>query len=212
MKISVSFLSDKYNASILLDKINKTEADYIHVDVMDGIFVNNKNMLYEDALKIKNYFKKNLDVHLMVYDIEKYINEFKNLKPKYITFHVEATNNIMKYINLVKENNIKSGLSINPDTDVSKIEKYLPYIDLVLVMSVVPGKGGQVFEEKVINKIKYIRKIIDDNHYKCLISVDGGINEKTALLVKEAGVNIIVSGSYLHDNNINEKINYLKNI
>ncbi len=210
MKISVSFLSDKYNNADLLDKINKTNADYIHVDVMDNVFVNNKNMLYEDACKLKDHFKKKLDVHLMVKDLDKFINEFSLLKPEYITFHIEATDDVFKYIKLIKEKNIKCGLSINPSTNVNKLYRYLSDIDLVLIMGVVPGASGQKFNEKVLKKIKIIKERIISNKYNCIISIDGGINDKTSKLCKEAGVDMIVSASYLHEGDMNKKIDILR--
>ena len=210
MKISVSFLSDKYDKIDILKKINSTDADYIHVDVMDGKFVDNVNMPYEEAIKLMPYFTKKLDVHLMVSDLDKYINEYIKLKPEFITFHVESTEDVMKYIRLVKNNNIKCGLSINPETKIDEVLKYLPFIDLILIMSVEPGKGGQKFIPDVLEKVAILKNIINSNNYDCLISIDGGINEKTYLSCVHAKVDMMVSGSFLHGDDMQQKIDLLR--
>ena len=210
MRISVSFLSENYDKKSILKEINMTDADYIHIDVMDGKFVSNFNMPIEEAKSLDKYYNKKLDVHLMVNDLEKYIKEFIELKPEYITFHIESSNDILKYIKQVKNSGIKCGLSLKPNTDIEKVFDYLSFIDLILVMSVEPGKSGQKFIPEVLNKIKMLKKQMINSNNNCLISIDGGINEKTYLECLKAGVDILVIGSYLHDGNMAKKIEQIK--
>ena len=141
------------------------DIDYLHLDIMDGIFVNNKN----EVINITN--KKPLDVHLMVNDVYKYIDIYKNLNPLFITFHYEAVTGVLEVINYIKKFNIKVGLSIKPSTKVEEIIPYLPYLDLVLVMSVEPGQGGQSFIMDTVDKIRKLKEL--KGNY--LIEVDGGM-------------------------------------
>ena len=144
----------------------------------------------------------------MVEDVKKYINDFSKLNPEYITFHYEATNNPMNEINLIKQKNIKVGISIKPDTDVKKLLPYLEYVDLVLIMSVEPGKGGQKFLDSSIEKIDYLYKIRKKCNYKYVIEVDGGVNIETIDKCKKC--DIVVVGSYITKNNYEESINKLR--
>ena len=196
MKISASFLTIDN-----IDNVNKLvncDIDYLHLDIMDGIFVNNKN----EVLNITN--KKPLDVHLMVSDVYKYIDIYKNLNPLFITFHYEAVTNVLEVVNYIKKLNIKVGLSIKPSTKVEEIIPYLPYLDLVLIMSVEPGKGGQTFIMDTVDKIKKLKEL--KGNY--LIEVDGGINNSTIDLVKD--VDIIVVGSYITSGDYENRIKSLK--
>ena len=196
MKISASFLTIDN-----IDNVNKLvdcDIDYLHLDIMDGIFVNNKN----EAINITN--KKPLDVHLMVNDVYKYIDIYKNLNPLFITFHYEAVTDILEVVNYIKTFNIKVGLSIKPSTKVEEIIPYLPYLDLVLVMSVEPGQGGQSFIMDTVDKIKKLKEL--KGNY--LIEVDGGINDNTINLVNDA--DIIVVGSYITSGDYEERIRNLK--
>ena len=196
MKISASFLTIDN-----IDNVNKLvdcDIDYLHLDIMDGIFVNNKN----EVINITN--KKPLDVHLMVNDVYKYIDVYKNLNPTFITFHYEAVTNVLEVVNYIKKFNIKVGLSIKPSTKVEEIIPYLPYLDLVLVMSVEPGQGGQSFIMDTVDKIKKLKEL--KGNY--LIEVDGGINDNTINLVNDA--DIIVVGSYITSGNYEERIKNLK--
>ena len=147
MKISASFLDIKEPKCEELTKLDMLDVDYIHLDVMDGIFVENKTYTYEEFYDIIKYTTKPKDVHLMVSDVKKYIDEFSKLKPDYITFHFEAVSEVSSVINYIKDLNIKVGMSIKPSTEVSEIIDYLDYLDLILVMSVEPGRGGQTFIE-----------------------------------------------------------------
>ena len=196
MKISASFLTIDN-----IDNVNKLvdcDIDYLHLDIMDGIFVNNKN----EVINITN--KKPLDVHLMVNDVYKYIDIYKNLNPTFITFHYEAVTDVLEVVNYIKKFNIKVGLSIKPSTKVEEIIPYLPYLDLVLVMSVEPGQGGQSFIMNTVDKIKKLKEL--KGNY--LIEVDGGINDNTINLVNDA--DIIVVGSYITSGDYEERIRNLK--
>ena len=205
--LSVSILGIKENTKENIQKLDKLNIDYIHIDIMDGIFVKNKTWQYEE---IKDYLntKTKLDIHLMVSDIEKYINQFKNLNPNNITYHYEATKDNLKIINMIKNNNIKVGISIKPDTEINEIKHLLKYVDLVLVMSVEPGAGGQKFIENSTNKINKLYEIRKKYNYNYLIEVDGGINDTTKEKVKNA--DILVVGSFITSGNYEEQINKIK--
>ena len=203
MKISASFLSIKDNLKENINYLTKCDIDYLHLDIMDGIFVKNKTW---DILEIKNLinYNKPLDVHLMVSDVYKYIDEYQELKPEFITFHYEVDLDIMEVINYIKKYNIKVGLAIKPNTKVNEIIPYLPFIDLILIMSVEPGEGGQQFIVDSINKIKELKKLKGD----FLIEIDGGINIDTVSLISD--VDIAVVGSYITSSNYEEKIKSIK--
>lgn len=193
MLISTSYLGIKDDKQNNIQKLCRTNTDFIHLDIMDGVFVPNKT---EPVDQIKKYLlntniKK--DIHLMVKDIKTYVDEYKIFNPEYITFHYEATDNPMEIIKYIKDNNIKVGLSIKPKTPLKQIEQYLPFIDLILIMSVEPGKGGQTFILNTKNKIKQLLKY--KKEYIFTIEIDGGINNQT---IKECkGADIVVIGSYI---------------
>ena len=207
-KISASFLSSK-DIPRDLTLLNDTDVDFIHVDIMDGKFVKNKTMPFSEMKHIYKYTSKRLDVHLMVEDPSKYIPLYAELNTEFITFHLEVDEDIVKDLELIKSYSIKCGLAINPDTKVSELVTYLPYLDEILVMSVYPGEGGQDFIKETENKIKEIRSLIDSYNLNILINVDGGINSDTRNLCSEA--DIITSGSYItSSNNFQEKISSLR--
>ena len=201
VEISTSILSVlKGQESKTFFALEKAKTDYFHIDVMDGKFVekNTYNKMFEYASYIKRISNIPLDVHLMVEDVEKGINDFSALEPNIITFHYEACKNdeeVQKYIRMIKDYNIKVGISIKPETNVEKIYKFLPYIHNVLIMTVEPGKGGQTLLTDMVEKIKKLKKYIEDNNLEIDIEADGGINLTTAPKVKEAGANILVSGT-----------------
>ncbi|MEG2322324.1 MAG: ribulose-phosphate 3-epimerase [Bacilli bacterium] len=207
MQISASFLGIKDNIKENINKLTKTNIDYLHLDIMDGKFVTNKTYDIEQIVKIINYDKP-LDIHLMVLDVYKYIDAFKVLKPFMITFHYEVKDDIMNIINYLKKLNIKAGLSIKPQTDITLIEPFLPFLDLVLIMGVNPGKGGQKLIDTSISKIKLLKKLRDINNYSYLISVDGGINDETIKLVKDA--DIAVMGSYITTGDYKQNVDKIK--
>ena len=214
MKVSVSFIKNKYNdEKKTIEEINYTSADYIHVDIMDGKFVENKNYDIKDISLFLRENVKPLDVHLMCCDLEKYIVEYADLMPEFITFHLEATDKVNEMIDMIHSYGIKCGISIKPNTSVKELLPYLDKIELVLIMSVEPGKGGQKFMPIALDKIKYLKDIKDKHNFHYLIEVDGGINVNTAKLVKDAGCDVIVVGTYLmNSENFHECYEELKRI
>ena len=208
MKISASFLSSK-NIPKDLEKLNITDVDYIHVDIMDGKFVKNKTMPFKEMRNIYKYTSKRLDVHLMVVNPSKYIPLYAELNTEFITIHVEIEEDIIKDLELIKSYNIKCGLAINPDTKISDLIPYLPYLDEIIVMSVVPGEGGQAFIPEVSLKIKELRVLLDSYHVNTLINVDGGVTIETKDLCSSA--DILTSGSYIvKSDNFQERITSLR--
>ncbi|MBO5375929.1 MAG: ribulose-phosphate 3-epimerase [Bacilli bacterium] len=206
-RISVSFLSSKNEEKDLL-KLARTNADYIHVDVMDGKFVKKKHNPYKKLSKLSNQIGKRLDVHLMEKNPLKNINYYASLNTEYITIHAELEK-VDKYLDLIKQYGIKCGLAINPDTDISILLPYISKIDLVLIMSVHPGLGGQTFIDDTIKKILKVKKMIVSKKSKAKISVDGGINAEIAKRLDF--VDIIVSGSYVtSSDDFEESINILR--
>ena len=181
-------------------KLEKAKTDYFHIDVMDGKFV--KKNTYDKMFSYSSYIKRisNLpqDVHLMVEDVKKAVDEFLAVEPNIITFHLEAFKSkeeIKDMIDYIKQNNCKVGIAIKPETKTGKIYEFLPYIHLCLIMTVEPGKGGQTYLKDMTKKIEDLKKYIDENNLETDIEVDGGINLVTANEVKKAGANILVSGT-----------------
>lgn len=207
-KVSVTFLSstDVVRDLKLLDI---TDTDYVHVDVMDGKFVPNKTMPFSEIKNIGKYTSKRLDIHLMVEDPSKYIPLYASLNAEYITFHVEVDEDIEESLKMIRNYSIKAGLAIKPETKISELVPYLPYLDLVLVMSVEPGAGGQKFIESTEDKINELRELLDTYHSQAVINVDGGINDVTCKKCYNA--DIVASGSYVvRSDNFQEKISSLR--
>ena len=208
MKVSASFLSSRDLVKDL-KMLDLTDVDYIHLDIMDGKFVDNKTMPYSELKHIGKYTSKRLDVNLMVDNPEKYIPLYAALNAEYIVFHVEVESDIMKCLKMIKQYSIKTGLSIKPGTDVSELVPYLPYIDMVLVMSVEPGKGGQPFLDNAQERIEEVRDLLDSYNIPAVINVDGGINNKTRKYCEEA--DIVTVGSYIiSSDDFQEKISSLR--
>ena len=206
LKVSVSILKEKDNIKKVIEKINNTNADYIHLDIMDGSITENKSFSISDFKDINEYNKKLLDIHIMSSNLDKQINDFIKNNPSIISFQIENCDDIKKYIDLIKSNNIKVGLALDLNTDISSVIPFLDYIDLVLIMSVKIGYSSQKFDNRIISKIKKIRKIKKD----IIIEVDGGINNQTVKIVKKY-TDIVVSGSYIIDSeDYNESILLLK--
>ena len=198
MILSPSILNVEDNKKIeYIQKLEKNGVKFLHLDIMDGKFVENKTFDYQYIKELRKHSNMIFDTHLMIMNPEQLIEEYIDSGSDYITFHIEATNQVCDIIEKIKGCNKKVGISIKPNTSLSSILEYLPFIDLVLVMSVEPGKGGQSFMSNSLPKIKELKELKEVNNYKYLIEVDGGINNETALLVKEAGVDLIVVGSYL---------------
>lgn len=208
MKVSASFLSCK-DVVLGLKKLNETDVDFIHVDIMDGKFVKNKTMPFREMKNIYKYTSKRLDVHLMVIDPSKYIPLYASLNAEYITFHVEILEDIEEDLKLIKSYSIKAGLSIKPDTNVRELIPYLPYLDMILIMSVEPGYGGQEFIKETTNKISEVRKLLEEYNSKAVINVDGGINDTTRGYCLDA--DILTSGSFIvSSDNFQDKISSLR--
>ena len=208
MKVSASFLNSK-NIPKDLSLLNDTDVDYIHVDIMDGKFVPNKTMPFNEMRHIYQYTSKRLDVHLMVEDPSNYIPLYAELNTEYITFHVEVLEDIEKNLKKIKEYSIKCGLAIKPDTKVNELIPYLPYLDLILVMSVEPGRGGQEFIPNSEYKIKEVKALLKSYNLDSVINVDGGVNDKTIDMCRDA--DIVVAGSYIiNSDNFQDKITSLR--
>lgn len=204
--ISISILGIKENKQHFYNILDNTNCDYIHIDIMDNIFVPNNNEYTENYI-----FNKPTDIHLMVEDVDTYIDKYKNLKPDYITFHLEVKQDIEYLINKIKDLGIKVGISIKPNTDIDLIKPYLKDIDLVLVMSVEPGFGGQKFIDNSTNRINYLYELKQEYNYNYVIEVDGGINDET--ITKCSNADIKVVGNYITSKDDYQKyINILKDL
>ena len=202
IQISPSILSADF--SQLGNEIKKLEdggADMIHVDVMDGHFVPNLTMGPPIIKVLRQYTQLPFDVHLMISPVDNFIKDFAEAGADIITFHPEATQNISNTINLIKKENKKVGISLKPKSEIKLIEKYLSEIDLVLIMSVEPGFGGQKFMPEVLNKTKVLKRIIEEKKLDIDIEMDGGINFENCSIAKKAGANILVSGSTVFNAN-----------
>ena len=201
VEVSTSLLNVKKEDILgCIYNLEVAKTDYFHIDVMDGKFVEQETteMMHEYCNNIKQISNLPLDVHLMVEDVKSYIDSFIPYEPNIITFHIEACKDkdeVLELIKYIKENNIKVGISIKPNTKVEEIYEYLPFVHLVLVMTVEPGYGGQELIPKTIDKVKQLKEYIDNNNIDLDIEVDGGVNLENKEILKETGANIIVAGS-----------------
>ena len=216
IKISPSILSADF--SQLGNEIKRLEeggADLIHVDVMDGHFVPNLTIGPPVIKNLRKYTKLPFDVHLMISPVHKYIKDYVEAGADIITIHPEATDNLKESINLIKKLNTRVGVSLNPNTNLDVLMNEIENIDLILIMSVFPGFGGQKFIPEVIDKIKKLKKLKEKNNYNFDIEVDGGINFSNFKEVLNAGANILVSGTTIfkeNNGNIKKNIETLKSI
>ena len=201
IKIAPSILAaDLLNIEKEIIDIDKAGADYIHIDIMDGHFVPNISFGYNIIKSLRSITNKILDVHLMISPVENYIEEFINAGSDIISFHPEADKNTDKTINQIKQSKCKIGIAVHPDIKIEDIKKYLPDIDMVIIMTVIPGFGGQKFLDNQIYKIKELKNIKENMNLNFEIEIDGGINNNTCKQCIANGADVLVAGSYIYDN------------
>lgn len=196
MIIAPSILSADFgNLQRDIEMINQSEADWFHVDVMDGVFVPNISFGFPVLKQIKKHAKKTIDVHLMIVEPQRYIDEFCIQGADIISIHIEACTHLHRAIQQIKSLNIKAGVAINPHTPVSSLQDIIADIDLVCMMSVNPGFGGQKFIQNTYKKVKELKQLIKQNNSQALIEIDGGVDFDNAALLKEAGADVLVAGN-----------------
>ncbi len=218
VEISTSILNvERENANKIFYGLEVAHTDYFHIDVMDGKFVpkDTTELMKEYTNAVKQISNIPLDVHLMVEDVKSFIEEYIAFKPNIITFHVEATKSkeeVKKLIDYIKKEGIKVGLSVKPNTKIEEIYEFLPYIHMCLVMTVEPGLGGQKLIPETLEKVRTLKKYIDENNIDIDIEVDGGIKPENIESAKEAGANIFVAGTAIvNSENMEEAIDTLRN-
>jgi ribulose-phosphate 3-epimerase len=198
IRIAPSILAaDFANIQKEVEMINASEADYIHVDIMDGVFVPNISFGFPVMEAIKRHASKPLDVHLMIVNPDQYLEAFKKAGAEIISVHYEACHHLHRTLQSIKELGCKAGVALNPHTAVELLEDIINEIDLVCLMSVNPGFGGQKFIENTYKRIKKLKSIIERNGASTLIEIDGGVNQTNAVLLKEAGADVLVAGSFV---------------
>lgn len=219
VEIASSLLNlEEENSIKTLYNLEISGINYFHIDVMDGKFVedNTSKKMYKYTNYIKQISTLPVDVHFMVEDVEDYIEEYLSFEPKIITFHIEAIKDkqkVIDIINYIKQYNCNVGIAINPETKLEEIYEFLPYIHLVLVMSIIPGKGGQKFIDDSIDKIEKLNRYREENNLDITIEVDGGIKKENAQKVHEAGADILVVGTaIINSDNYRETVKILKGI
>ncbi len=210
--IAPSILSADFNRlGKDIEMINKSEADYIHFDVMDGVFVPNISFGIPVIQHVSKIATKPLDVHLMIIDPDRFIEPFVKAGASIITVHYEACKHLHRTIQQIKSFGVKASVCLNPHTPVFLLEEVIADLDMVLLMSVNPGFGGQAFIENTYKKVRQLKALIDTSGANCLIEVDGGVNNETGKLLFEAGADVLVAGSFVfNSDNPSETISKLK--
>ncbi|MDR0546435.1 MAG: ribulose-phosphate 3-epimerase [Dysgonamonadaceae bacterium] len=178
-----------------IETINRSEADWLHLDVMDGVFVPNISLGFPLIAQLSKQIGKPMDAHLMIVEPQKFISQFRDFGTHILTVHYEACTHLHRVVMQIKEAGMKAGVALNPHTPVEALTDILPGLDMVLIMSVNPGFGGQSFIYQSLNKVSRLRKMIEENELKTLIEVDGGINLDTGRLMMEAGADVLVAGN-----------------
>jgi len=212
--ISPSLLSaDFANLKEDIDMVNRSNADLFHIDIMDGVFVPNISFGFPVLASINHYAKKPLDVHLMIIEPDKYLKQFKEYGASIITVHYEACTHLHRTIQVIKDLGCRAGVSINPHTPVSFLSEIIEDVDLVLIMSVNPGFGGQKFIENTYQKIRQLKAMASGRNDNLLIEIDGGVSQHNALALLKAGANVLVAGNAIFaSENPEQAIDELKNI
>ena len=212
IKIAPSILAADFgNLSLECKKIDKSNADWFHLDVMDGLFVPNISYGMPIVKSIRKMTKKPLDVHLMIIEPERYIDKFIEIGSDILTVHVEATSKMDNIIDKINHSGIKSGIAINPDTPISKLDDYISNVDLICLMGVHAGFGGQTCIKKTFNRLEELKNLINSKNSSALIEIDGGVNENNFEKLKNLGADVLVAGSYIfNSSNYNAAIDLLK--
>ena len=180
-----------------IEMINNSEADWFHIDIMDGVFVPNISFGMPVLEAITKHAKKTIDVHLMIVNPDRYIETFANLGATILTVHYEACNHLHSTIQAIKAAGMKAGVALNPHTPIAVLEDVIQNLDMVCIMSVNPGFGGQSFIENTYKKVSQLKHLIEFSNAECLIEIDGGVTDKNANQLIEAGANVLVAGSYV---------------